>query len=284
MLVSLTTLTPTMQEALRRLIADITEHDGVSPINESGSLCIEGEREADFFFMGRRSDPHGFVVCDARDQTLMGGVHPDHRAEGMAEELLGEALAAHPDYSVWAFGTRPGTAAVAKRLGLTPVRALLRMERSLGAVDEPVLPDGYEVSTYTPEDAEAIVAVNAAAFDRHPEQGKLTVREFVQLTEQPWFDPAGLILVKKAGVLAGFHWTKRHGDALGEVYVIAVAPGHEGRGLGRYLLAEGLRHLADQGDQRVQLYVEESEERVVAMYRAAGFDVVQTDTSYRSQR
>ena len=64
MLVNLATLTPTMQGALRRLVAEITEHDGISPINESASLGIDGLRDADFFFMGRRSDPHGFVVCD----------------------------------------------------------------------------------------------------------------------------------------------------------------------------------------------------------------------------
>ncbi len=42
MLVSLTTLTPTMQDALRRLVAAITDHDGISPINESASMGIEG--------------------------------------------------------------------------------------------------------------------------------------------------------------------------------------------------------------------------------------------------
>lgn len=284
MLVSLSTLTPTMQEALRGLVADITEHDGVSPINESGALCIGGLREADFFFMGSRSDPFGFVVCDERDRTLMMGVHPDHRAEGVAEELLGEALAAHPDFSVWAFGTLPGTAALAARLGLTPVRALLRMERSLEPQPDEAPPAGYELTTYTEDDAEAVVAINAAAFAHHPEQGRLTVNEFLQLTRQPWFDPAGLLLLKKDGVLAGFHWTKQHGDRLGEVYVLAVAPGHEGRGLGRYLLASGLNHLAGQGDTRVQLYVEGDQERVVGMYRAAGFEVAQTDTNYRVER
>ena len=32
-LVNLATLTPTMQDALRGLVAEITEHDGISPIN-----------------------------------------------------------------------------------------------------------------------------------------------------------------------------------------------------------------------------------------------------------
>ena len=78
MLINLATLTPTMQGALRGLVAEITEHDGISPINESASLGIDGLRDADFFFMGRRSDPHGFVVCDERESTLQVGVHPQH--------------------------------------------------------------------------------------------------------------------------------------------------------------------------------------------------------------
>lgn len=284
MLVSLTTLTPTMRSALRNLVADIATHDGVSPINESASLGIDGEREAEFYFMGSRTDPHGFVVCDERDGTLMVGVHPDHRGQGFGTQLLEEALRSHPDSAVWAFGTLPGAESLAARVGLTPVRQLLRMERPLDPPSQVSVPEGFEIVAYTPDDAEAVVSINAAAFAHHPEQGRLSVGEFLKLTRQPWFDPAGLLIAKSNGVAVGFHWTKRHGQGLGEVYVLAVSPDHEGRGLGRVLLAEGLNHLARQGDQRVQLYVEAAESRVVNMYKVAGFSVAQTDTSYRVDR
>lgn len=284
MLVNLSPLTPTMQVALRSLVAAITEHDGVSPINESGSLGIDGSRDADFFFLGRRSDPHGFVLCDQRDQTLQVGVHPDHRREGVATELLVEALQAYPDFTFWAFGTLPGSVELAKRAGMVPVRQLLRMEKTLGAVEgDPVEADGYEIVTYDPADREAIVAVNAAAFAHHPEQGRLTVAEFEELTRQPWFDPTGLFVAKRDGEVAGFHWTKQHGDGMGEVYVIAVDPAHEGKGLGRVLLQRGLDHLAASGDDRVQLYVEGDQQRVVRMYERAGFTIAQTDTSFHAQ-
>lgn len=288
MLVSMTTLTPTMQAALRTLVSAITEHDGISPINESASLGIDGVREADFFFMGKRSDPHGFVVCDERDGTLLVGVHPDHRREGVGTELLSEALRAHPTSSAWAFGTLPGAAELAARVGMVPVRELLRMEMTLA---DPSNEDRdatkgprYAIDTFTPADREAIVAINAAAFAHHPEQGRLTLAEFDDLTRQPWFDPAGLIVARIDGEVAGFHWTKRHGDGLGEVYVIAVAPHHEGKGLGRVLLEAGLDHLAQQGDSRIQLYVEGDQHRVVQMYLNAGFEIVQTDTSYRAKK
>lgn len=285
MLVSLTALTPTMQEALRGLVAAITEHDGISPINESASLGIEGAREADFYFMGKRSDPHGFVVCDERDGTLLVGVHPHHRRAGIGTELLTEALRAHPESAAWAFGTLPGAPQLAARVGMAPVRELLRMEKPVtGPGPAASAPSPYTIETYTPADREQVVAVNAAAFAHHPEQGRLTVAEFDDLTRQPWFDPAGLFVAKSDGAVAGFHWTKRHPEGLGEVYVIAVAPEHEGRGLGRVLLEAGLNHLAQQGDSRIQLYVEGDQKRVVQLYHNAGFEIVQTDTSYRATR
>lgn len=284
MLVNLATLTPTMQGALRRLVAEITEHDGISPINESASLGIDGLRDADFFFMGRRSDPHGFVVCDERESTLQVGVHPQHRREGHATELLTEALRSYPTFSVWAFGTLPGAPELARRVGLAPIRELLRMERDLPVPGDDAAA-GYEIGPFMTADREKVVAVNAAAFAHHPEQGRLTVAEFDQLTAQDWFDPDGLFVAHAAdGEVAGFHWTKRHGGGLGEVYVLAVAPGHEGKGLGRALLSRGLRHLAAVGDTRVQLYVEAAEQRVVRLYRNAGFEIARTDTAYGPRR
>ena len=179
MLVNLSTLTPTMQDALRRLVAAIRDHDGIPPINESGSLGIDGVREADFFFMGRRCDPFGFVLCDERDGTLQVGVHPDHRREGVGTELLTEALSSYPDFTAWAFGTLPGADELAARVRMEPVRQLLRMERPLAPAGQaPAEAEGYEIVTYDPADREAIVAINAAAFSHHPEQGRLTVAEF----------------------------------------------------------------------------------------------------------
>lgn len=283
MLVNLAPLTPTTQSALRALVAAIEAHDGISPINESGSLGIDGSREADFFFMGRRSDPFGFVVCDERDETLQVGVHPAHRGQGVATELLSEALRTYPDFTVWAFGTLPGSTELAARLHLTPVRELLRMERPLTDLGEAgPAPEGYEIDTFQPSDRESVVAVNALAFAHHPEQGRLTLKEFDDLTHQPWFDPTGLLVARRGGKVAGFHWTKRHGDGLGEVYVLAVDPAHEGHGLGRALLAHGLSTLLYAGDDRVQLYVEGDERRVVRMYQSAGFVTAQTDTGFRA--
>ena len=80
----------------------------------------------------------------------------------------------------------------------------------------------------------AWVAVNAAAFASHPEQGRLTVADLRARMAQPWFDPAGLLMVvpSRAGegpTVAGFHWTKVHDGPTddpatrrGEVYALSL--------------------------------------------------------------
>ena len=207
-----------------------TTVDGVAPINESGKLVMQGLRPGHVV----ASDVAEAVV-DLRDGTIMLAVHPDHRRRGHGHALLQCLLDEHPNLDVWAFGTLPGAEALAQAVGLTPHRVLLRMTRPLGDVtsnDAPV-----EISPFQPDDADAIVAINGQAFAHHPEQGKLTRAEFDDLRSQPWFSPDGLLVARDGGAPVGFHWTKRHGDGLGEVDVIAVAPGHEGKGIGRALLA-----------------------------------------------
>ncbi|BDH59061.1 hypothetical protein MTP03_40000 [Tsukamurella sp. PLM1] len=92
------------------------------------------------------------------------------------------------------------------------------------------------VRTYAgPADDAAILAVNNAAFAWHPEQGGWGQEQIDERTGADWFDPAGLFLaVGDEGELLGFHWTKVADPetGLGEVYVVAVAPEGQGRGLG----------------------------------------------------
>lgn len=253
------------------LFKAVEAHDGVAPINESGSMVIAGKRPGHVYNRGCAA-----AVADLRDGTIMLAVHPDKRRQGLGTALLREVLADHPGLTVWAFGSLKGTRKLARKLDLEPRRELLRMERPL--TDEHLV--GDELSSFSPEDADAIVAINAAAFEHHPEQGKLTREEFDDLTTEPWFDAEGLRVAREDGKPIGFHWTKDQGGGLGEVYVLAVLPTHEGQGHGRKLLAAGLSHLRRTGHDRVELYVEASEERVVSMYRAAGFDVAARDTSY----
>ncbi|MEO7586762.1 MAG: mycothiol synthase [Arachnia sp.] len=277
-------LSPQQRTDVQHLVRSISEADGVSPTNESADLVIAGQRPGSFLLAEADGALVGFAVIDARDATIQAGVLPAHRRRGHGTALLREALEAHPRNTVWAFGTRAGVSGLADKLGLAPVRELLKMARPLRNELPPTVPEGWTVRAFRPDDADGVVATNAAAFAHHPEQGKLTRDEFDALASQPWFSAEGLLVASRGegnGSVAGFHWTKRHDEATGEVYVLAVHPDHEGHGLGRALLEAGLAHLQTVGCTEVILFVEASEQRVVAMYRSASFETSNTDTSYQ---
>ncbi len=152
-------------------------------------------------------------------------------------------------------------------------------------------PNGVQLRAFEPgHDERQFLAVNARAFEWHPEQGRLDLAGLQAEMAQPWFDPAGFILaVDERDVVLGFHWTKVHSDGpvpLGEVYVLGVDPlaalhGEPIRGLGGPLLAAGLAHLAGAGLETVLLYVEGDNARALKLYRRLGFDTFSTDVVYR---
>ena len=152
------------------------------------------------------------------------------------------------------------------------------------------MPQGVRVRSYGgPADDAELLRVNNAAFAWHPEQGGLDAAGLSARLAEPWFDPAGLFLAfdEDADALLGFHWTKVHDDRLGEVYVIGVDPGAQGRGLGRTMTLVGLDHLARRlagagpdVSPEVMLFVESDNVAAVKTYRGLGFEVAGVDTAY----
>jgi mycothiol synthase len=149
-----------------------------------------------------------------------------------------------------------------------------------------VVPERYAVRGFEPgRDEDAWLALNAAAFAHHPEQGSLTRVDLDQRTAEPWWDPDGLLLVVEAADpdrLVASHWTKvdpPDGD-VGEVYVVAVSPEHQGEGLGRAVTVLGLDHLRSLGLARVVLYVDEENTAAVRTYRGLGFEDVEVHRQF----
>jgi mycothiol synthase len=122
--------------------------------------------------------------------------------------------------------------------------------------------------------------VNAAAFAHHPEQGSMDAANLAERMAEPWFDPAGLLVADTGEGLLAFHWTKQHSPELGEVYVVAVDPAAQGRGLGKAVTAAGLPHLAARGVRRIILYVESDNEPAIATYSRLGFEHTSTHVQY----
>ncbi|MBB0992206.1 GNAT family N-acetyltransferase, partial [Dietzia sp. SLG510A3-30A2] len=87
---------------------------------------------------------------------------------------------------------------------------------------------------------------------------------------------------------AGFHWTKTVAEpgkpVEGEVYVVAVDPSDQGRGLGGLLTAVGVEHLEGRaGAESVVLYVEGDNLPAIRTYERLGFAVEHRDVTYASR-
>lgn len=231
---------------------------------------------------------------------------------GLVEELirLSDRDAPGRGLRLWAHGESDAARGLAAGLGFDRARVLWQMRRSLmTALPEAPLPHGVELRTFLPGiDDDAWLAVNAAAFAELPDQGRWTIDDLHRRMAESWFDPSGFLIATDAqGAIAGFHWTKVHGgehahddhdhdrlhaegvehahghghEALGEVYVIGVAPGRQGTGLGRGMLIAGLRQLAARGLPQAMLYVDADNAPAIALYASLGFTHWDTDVLYR---
>jgi mycothiol synthase len=281
---------------VRRIAAACDAADGVDTLNEQARLLLKnrGLREARLW-LGAADDggePTGFALLHGSLLDL--AVHPDGRRRGVGTALARAAVADLERVEAWSHGDHPAAARLAERFGVPRERELTIMRRPTADPLPAVrMPDGVVVRGFTPADEAAVLAVNAAAFAHHPEQGDLTLQDFRERQAESWFDPAGLFLAVPAAAptpehpdhdLLGFHWTKVHRDEQpphGEVYVVAVNPKAAGRGIGSMLTNVGLRHLADEGLGEVILYVDGDNEPAIALYSGLGFAVDRTEVQYR---
>ena len=274
-------------EAVRRACVAAGEAD---PLDEAAVLHLKhhGLDGARLF-----TDDAGFAL--ERDGDLVLAVSPAARRAGVGGRLLARAMDDAVDSvdsvdsvdRAWSHGDHPGAVRLAARHGWRRTRELWVLRRPTSLALPPlVVPDGVTIRGYRTADADQVLAVNAAAFAHHPEQGGLDAAGLAERMAEPWWDPAGLLVAVSSsdGTLLGFHWTKQHDAALGEVYVVAIGPAAQGRGLGTVLTLAGLHHLAGRGVGEVLLYVESDNAPALHVYTGLGFAHAAADTHVQYTR
>ncbi|HET9379760.1 MAG TPA: mycothiol synthase [Streptomyces sp.] len=291
---TVTALSPQQTEAVLGLLAEAARYDGQQAVSEQGRLQLRGGERAGVSHLLARSGGElvGYAQLEGTDPVEPPAaelvVHPSRRGRGHGRALGSALLAASGKrLRVWAHGGHSAARHLAQVLGLTLFRELRQMRRPLAGFDapEPALPPGVTVRAFVPgEDDAAWLALNAAAFAHHPEQGSLVQRDLDDRMAEAWFDPAGFFLAERDGEPVGFHWTKVHAaERLGEVYVLGVSPAAQGTGLGKALTTIGLRHLARQGLPTAMLYVDADNKAAVSVYERLGFTTYETDLMYRTE-
>jgi mycothiol synthase len=218
---------------------------------------------------------------------------PQHRREGIATALLS---AMPSGVRIWAHGSSAAATAFVKARGLTPVRDLhilgLTLDDSLPPAE---LARGASSCVFRPgTDEQAWVAVNAAAFASHPEQGRLTVADLRARMAQPWFDPAGLLMVVPSRARRGpdgrrlpldqgprrSHRRPSHAPRRGVCR--GRAPGIPRPRSGPLeVTLLGLHHLRETGIGEAFLYVDGDNEAAVRTYRnSLGFQSLANETMF----
>ncbi|MGP3987738.1 mycothiol synthase [Streptomyces sp. 3N207] len=281
---------------VQALIDAAAREDGQAAVSEQGRLQLRGgPRPGVRHLLLRDGDGvlAGYAQLEDTDPVEAPAgelvVAPTRRGNGFGRRL-GQVLLEQSGrrLRVWAHGGHPAARHLAQSLGMTLFRELRQLRRPLAGLDlpEPSLPEGVTVRSFRPEEDDAAwLAVNAAAFAHHPEQGNLTQRDLEDRKAEPWFDPVGFFLAERAGRLIGFHWTKVHSaEELGEVYVLGVSPEAQGLGLGKALTTIGLRYLShERGLPTAMLYVDADNTAAVRVYENLGFRTHETDLMYRTE-
>lgn len=270
-IVTRTSLDAQAREQVLGLVRAIEGEDGAPPLSDQSLARLRSDGVV--HLVAREGDVLVGYAQLAADSLEIAG------PAAVADAFLDEAR----PHLVWSHGRRSRLIPVLEARGWHRSRQLHQLRRSLDAdlQPDPALPPGVQVRSFVPgRDDEAWLALNAAAFAHHPEQGAMTQADLDALIAADWFDANGFLLAERNDELLAFHWTKQHGDGLGEVYVLGVAPQQQGSGLGGALLRRGLRHLRTAGCVTVLLYVDDDNPGALHLYERDGFTRYDLDVQW----
>jgi mycothiol synthase len=260
--------------AVRALIGTIAAQDGRDPLSDQ-ALTRLGSTDVEHAVAVDGDDVIGYAQLDGDSLEVA--------ARDTAAGPLLDAFAGR-DVLVWTHGEHSRLVAPLTERGFDRRRELYQLRRPLTDRPEPgEVPGEVEIRPFVVgADEDAWLAINAAAFAHHPEQGSWTRADLAAREDEDWFDTDGFLLAWRGDELVGFHWTKIHPDGAGEVYVLAVAPQAQGLHLGSVLLLRGLASLYDRGVREVLLYVDGDNSTAVRLYERYGFGKHDLDVQWRA--
>jgi len=293
-IVTISQIDEALSAAVDALIQAATAHDGVPPVGEHKYLKLHnGAETARAVLAWAGSHLVGYAQLLLSDQlaTVEVAVHPAHRRQGIATQVLAAVKAAAraagaTELKLWAYGALPASQAIATHREIAPSRSLLQLQAQLTNLPSTSVPAGYAIRTFEAErDSTPWLHLHNAVFADHPENGTWSQDDLRMRLAQPWFSAGDFLLAERDGRLVGFNWLKRVPEAPpehpeGEIYIIGVGDTERGRGLGRSLALLGLHHLRAEGMETCTLYVEADNGPALALYRSLGFRTRHTHRCY----
>lgn len=246
----------------------------------------------------RGGGPVAFGWWEVRDETppranLEGWVSPAHRRRGAGTALLTAAEAVireqcGPGAKIGGRGYDdiPGLEPLFRLRGFGLVRRFFVMSVLLSEAEasaEP--PPGIVLRAFRRDDLEPLVEANNAIFAEHWGSAPHSVNSWQRdMIERRPHDPALWIVASTteregASQLVAeclSHASREGGPEDAWVSLVGVRREWRGRGLGRAVLAHGLRTLRDAGYATASLHADAANASAVNLYRSLGMDVTRT--------
>jgi mycothiol synthase len=172
--------------------------------------------------------------------------------------------------------------ALLERHGLKPDDwGMLQLAHPLNfPVPEPTLPNGFTIRPLAgSREVRAYTAVHRAAFGS--ENMREDWRSRILETDQ-YIPDLDLVAVAPDGSLAAFCicWIKDlHGQSIGQVEPLGVAPQYQKMGLGRAILNAGLRAMQDHGATSAYIQTETTNP-ASHLYHSTGYETLYATTAY----
>jgi ribosomal protein S18 acetylase RimI-like enzyme len=211
--------------------------------------------------------------ADELQSTMISWLEDTHMATEWGERF--------PAFSVRAWDDDGPAVAALERLGYRRSdAAVVRFEATPGLAGEAVLPGGFRFEPVTGESQslEKRTALQRAAFEGATTDAATwrTLQTF-----DGYNGSLDIFLVDEDGIgaAAALCWYDEPTRS-GEFEPVGTAPRYQGHGLGRAVMAEGLRRLALAGATTAIVTAESDNPPAVALYRSAGFEVVGTRASW----
>lgn len=271
--------------------ADCSHADDHAPFGEHTLLTLHGQRQV----------RHARIACHLEDAlagyaVLSEGIDAWYLELAVAPALRGRRVGSalrdaalnhirsHGGGALRAWAHAGGPVVDRLLRGWTTSRTLQVLETDLPRhVSVPDVPPGVAARSLdvgSRADRDAWLALSNAAFTGHPENGGWDRAEVDWRMAAPWTDSGRFpVLHDQTGLLAGV-WTKAEDGHHPELYVVAVAPHAQGRGLATIVVRQALNILRQRGFEQAVLYVDTDNHPARSLYAKVGFTLHHVDSCY----
>ena len=211
-------------------------------------------------------------------------IHPLHRKEGIATELLHRSIRHAREVGLKVVQVcipeinLPARKFVSRQ-GFQYIRRFFQYKLDLDNLRLPeVAPGEYAVRGLGPDEADKLTHIQNRAFADCWGFNPNTPEEIAYRISLSWSSPENILVVCLKDHIVGYCWMRlmtpenpEAGGIEGEIHMLGVDPDLRRRGIGRRVLLAGLSHLKHKGVTVARLTADGEDPAALALYESVGF-------------